>query len=320
MHLYNGLEIPDSKYPAVVRLGGCTGTFVSDSTMVYAAHCLKNNGNTETVRSPIRATTSNTFLNPRFLEIGSHDVAVAIFPAGTSKNWIPLYQGRREPGTKIHMIGWGCNSQNAGGGIKREGYNTIERANDGVIRSSSSSANWTDRGSDVAVCPGDSGGPLLIDGRLAGVTSFHTFGTGSGHPDLQFSSNQEFLRSMAAKGAKIYGLDGLNDPNEVGIPPPLAGIYAHIGKPYDANGSAIQLHAATTSDAAQVVFCLNIAKIADCSLTSPTAVPGVFVRTASGQRIYKFDRPLELRDADNYFIAGFDKDGRLNSGLQFKVR
>jgi hypothetical protein len=250
--IHNGVSA-DDKFPAVVRVGGCTGTFVSDTTLIYAAHCLKASGNRAIVRSPFIAETSNTFMHPSYNGIGANDIAVAIFADGTAGNFRSFYRGSRSRGTEIHMVGWGCDSTDPKRG-KKEGRNRLDSSRGGVLISSSRQTNWGQKGSDVSVCPGDSGGPLFINDKLAGVTSFHRYGRGSGHPDLQYASNMSFLKRMIdEQGAKIVGFAADQDNEQ--DPPNSGKIFTDLLETSLQGPHQIYLRASVPADTETVVLC-----------------------------------------------------------------
>lgn len=203
LSIYNGETITESDYPAVQQLSGCTGTFVSDNTLMYAKHCgtgsqtLPKNGNKKSIKT------------------WSHgaDIAVAKFPDGTAKKWATLLNRAPKVGDKIRLMGYGT----PGFGTKRTGTNTIDSfKKDGQ-------QVWTERRLDnsdnnnAGPGPGDSGGPLLIEDD----DKVYTFAvlTGRGREDqdggrmaeyqnLCYGPALEFLKGLVKnEGVRIEGID-----------------------------------------------------------------------------------------------------------------
>src|SRR5690606_23594238 len=114
------------------------------------------------------------YVNPRYNGgIGEHDMAIAIFPPGTAPATIPLQTKTPQVGDEVLFIGYGGTGSGGGVGTKRMGVNTIRSLNRGVVHSRRRGSN-PESGKDVSLIPGDSGGPLLHEGKLLGVASFHS--------------------------------------------------------------------------------------------------------------------------------------------------
>lgn len=153
VNIINGKDITESDYPAVQQIidadsGECTGTFVSDNTMLYAAHCgrkpaLPNNGKIEPIKS----------------FVFGDDMAVARFPEGTSKHWVPILNRAPIKGEIIRLVGYGS----PGWDKKRTGTNTIHSLPKEGRKVWSERRLDNDSTDNAGAAPGDSGGPLLIE-------------------------------------------------------------------------------------------------------------------------------------------------------------
>lgn len=198
----NGLPAPH-EFPSVVMLEIdeemetqiCTGTFVNDSQLVTAAHCIYKSmiaGKSPSIVSitKLKHQRINAIRwqhHPDYSVKGEplriRDIAVVTFPAGTSSATTRLYQGALSVGQDFTIIGFGANAYefdsngnptSSGLGIKRKGQNQIDEITGGLIKFkgvASATDKNTPLGLDVASGTGDSGGPLLIQEMLAAVTS-----------------------------------------------------------------------------------------------------------------------------------------------------
>lgn len=233
----NGIEAKESDFPSVVLLAfmtdddddKCTGTFVNDSQVVTAAHCVEGleannpalsyvkllaNGQEQSIRALSYVRSDKyTIHNP----VSPLDVAVINFPAHTAPAVSPIATESPKVGDEFTIVGYGNNVNTidyngrfngSGAGIKRSGSNKISEISDGVIKFSGHSGKELDLtpGENVSSGAGDSGGPLFIDGRLAAVTSAGSFEPGddgqggrklfnfSYYVDLNNSESQSLLR------------------------------------------------------------------------------------------------------------------------------
>ncbi len=203
----NGLKAT-GEFPSVILLqfstgsfgsSICTGTFVNDAQVVTAAHCVYDilkagkpasamtftrtlaNGRSQRV-----AATSLKY-HPSYTvvpgKLSNHDLAVVTFPRDSAPATTELYPNTPSVGQKFTIVGFGVNDYKydasgqqtgTGSGVKRKGQNEIYQVDNGMIRFYGvPTASDAERalGQDSASGSGDSGGPLLIDGALAAVTS-----------------------------------------------------------------------------------------------------------------------------------------------------
>ena len=232
----NGLEIDNSDYPSVVLLllngrSICTGTFINDSQLLTAAHCMEGlNGSRPDIQivEPIktgdgqvryrnRARAQSFVRNDAYSirdqnGVNSHDLAIVNFPSYSAPGIRQLASFAPELNQQITIVGYG-NSRNyldeygrqtgEGAGVKRVGENYVAKRGEGLITfigkseggDASEAGQWTASGS------GDSGGPLFIRGQLAGITSGGGISQGdsgefvsvSKYVDLNSEESQAFL-------------------------------------------------------------------------------------------------------------------------------
>jgi|GEM_PF-1178364 len=238
----NGLSA-SKEFPSVIMLqfnagqgtSICTGTFVNDSQVVTAAHCVydilaarrtassmsfskkKSDG------TSVRVAATRLEYHPAYTvtpgTLSNHDIAIVTFPRNSAPATTPLYPTEPEVGQTFTIVGYGLNnySYNSrgeqtgdGSGVKRKGQNQIAVIDNGMIKfyglPTSTDAS-TPLGVDSASGSGDSGGPLLINGSLAATTSGGGLASGtdeagqtftvkvSNYVDLNEPGNREFLKA-----------------------------------------------------------------------------------------------------------------------------
>lgn len=109
-------------------------------------------------------------------KFGEGDIAVCRSESDFGLDWYPpLYEGRDERGRIASIAGWGAAGTFSNGrvfasdGIRRAGSNVIDDTGEGYIMCSVGSGRQTTL--EFLIAPGDSGGGLFIDNRLAGINS-----------------------------------------------------------------------------------------------------------------------------------------------------
>ncbi len=201
----NGASITESEYPSVVLLVSltpqgesiCTGTFVNDSQVVTAAHCVEGldaarptiayaKEDKATGEIGLAAVALNFVRQPAydFAEgVNPKDIAVVNFPENTAPATSPLATTTPLVGDEMTIVGFGNNENfydttgsqsGSGAGNKRVGKNQVGKiTDDGMIAFVGVPGAVPDleAGELVGSGSGDSGGPLFVNGALAGVTS-----------------------------------------------------------------------------------------------------------------------------------------------------
>lgn len=202
----NGVKVSGQNFPSTVlliTLSGngesiCTGTFVNDSQVVTAGHCVENLSKTRPqmlVATEINgqvqpmAKAESWVRNPNYSHaqgVSPNDIAVINFPANTAPAVSPIASEAPKAGDVFTIVGFG-NNQNyidntgnlsgAGAGVMRAGSNRIGQVAGGMITFAGLTgledltADGIQAGQYVASGSGDSGGPMFVAGKLVGVTS-----------------------------------------------------------------------------------------------------------------------------------------------------
>jgi hypothetical protein len=200
----NGITVKGQNFPSAVLLISvskegesiCTGTFVNDSQVVSAGHCVE--GLSRTRPNLIVATEKDGQIiplaralswarNPNYSfnqGVSPYDVSVINFPAKTAPAITPIAAAAPEAGETFTIVGYGDNQNflaasgalsGAGAGTKRAGSNRISEVASGMISfvgvTGTTAIEGLTQGQYVASGSGDSGGPMFVKGQLVGVTS-----------------------------------------------------------------------------------------------------------------------------------------------------
>ena len=193
----NGISASQEDFPAVVQLSLysgwsgsiCTGTWVNDHQVITAAHCVYSNpkvyaGNIRALsyhRQEDYSMNVNGGVNPL-------DLAIVNFPAGSAPATRQLIAKAPERGVEALIVGFGNNviGQSKSGGISGSGAGQLRYGRNAVAGMSEDGmlqivgvpkAKHTVEGEEIplgdyaSTGSGDSGGPIFVDGKLAGVTS-----------------------------------------------------------------------------------------------------------------------------------------------------
>ena len=190
------------EFPAVVvimtsSLARCTGTFVGTNTLVTAAHCVENtqNGNSQILLDDCANRRSIMIDAEKIFTAGYHaedygnavsskhddlfekDIAVVLVPDGTAPALMALSPKPVAADDQLVMMGFGSDKPSANvlpGDDKGFEYYTKRkgRAKATADVNSDPTVLVQALASDSYISLGDSGGPLLLNDRLAGVASF----------------------------------------------------------------------------------------------------------------------------------------------------
>lgn len=236
----------------------CTGTFIGDNALITAGHCIDDspNGgvvalivdsydtavvNTEAGFEQARqrgvtalqvfhhGLTHNELISSKGeamnLDKTNLDLAVVLFPNGTSKYASPLAEVGVKQGDKGLIVGFGqasfSPSERSTHAKKREGDVVVAGPQTGVGLISLYSRDLSGKlGTAYASsASGDSGGPLFVNGTLAGVSSSSgDFGGDYGHVsvyvDMTSKESKELIQRAVDGGANIFNaINGDIKPN-----------------------------------------------------------------------------------------------------------
>lgn len=237
--IINGTETTD--YPAIgkltrtinidghtLRVGNCTGTVVAPTKILTAAHCVKEytdgggfewNGKSLSVK--------DVFVNPEYVKVSknksgskfAYDLAIIEVNDVLADKPIMIDQGLKQ-GDDVELVGYGFNESifkpdnsqltQTGEGVKRKGFNTIDRMENGYATFDGRRENRNffgfskvlfDHidlidGSDASLAQGDSGGAALKNGKLVGVISGSYSGVGLINADGTY---QNFVTPLSSE-------------------------------------------------------------------------------------------------------------------------
>jgi secreted trypsin-like serine protease len=205
--IVGGDEASTTTTPWVVALttsGGqffCGGTLVAPTKVVTAAHCVTtpmfNSGVAAKSPSSLRVVAGRTDLrsydgvevrvssvwfDPKFRDVGAgDDVAVLTLARTVPYRTLPLVAAGDTagyaPGVMATVLGWGRLAEGAGPSP------TLQSVQVPVVADKTCAAEESDFDANAMVCAGypqggrdacagDSGGPMVVDGRLVGVVSW----------------------------------------------------------------------------------------------------------------------------------------------------
>lgn len=221
---------PHPSIPGANMVGSCTATAVSDTTLIFAAHCLAAGNRypicvreTKTSNMAAGKCSSKTFgadpkaVGAHTLEDSEKDLAIAIFEANTFDHYFSVTDIPGEVGNLVYLVGLsdlinGDQNRPASDGVfghKRWGANTLRHSDTPENR------GYTIVGGSLyttaSLSAGDSGGPMINKNcQIIGTAS-----AGSNEPGRQpisyhskIASNIEWLRSYEKQGAYFCGLSG----------------------------------------------------------------------------------------------------------------
>lgn len=211
--VFGGEIIDGGKFPAVVQIKNdssfCTATFISENTLITAAHCVLTQQrqkpddkdeisgvDIKVVQSP-DAVTKKIFAHPKSVYSASgkasfqnsaNDVAIIVLDNLKSDHMAKIATKSPEVRDDVTMIGFGLPSR----GLKQRGFNEVSKLAPGLIFSIFDVDSIELKAATIG--PGDSGGPLFIGGKIAGIASAGN-SISSFHTDLTSKSTREFLQT-----------------------------------------------------------------------------------------------------------------------------
>ena len=209
----NGSLAKDDAYPEVFAFYSaspthpnfCTAVLVGPSVLLTAAHCVYGSEafHINFVGETFQAQSIVVNQNFSFRDnngVNGKDLAVITLDVELDVRAAEIYLGPVEKGLEVTIVGFGLNDNitNIGGGRKRIGKNSLISVKDtlGIL---GSAQNSTGNGNKASTGKGDSGGPLYIDGKVAGITTGGaTVGLSSfsSYVNLNSPESRRFLKSQ----------------------------------------------------------------------------------------------------------------------------
>jgi secreted trypsin-like serine protease len=213
--IVGGAEAPST--PWVVALTDangqlfCGGALVAPDRVVTAAHCLTERsvitarervpeeirvvfGQADLRRKGVPAKVVSTWKHPDYRDVGKgDDVAVLTLSAPLDQPTVPLVDAddtdRYLPGTEATVLGWGRTAEGA------EPSSTLREVRVPILAAADCARAVPNFRSDGMVCAGypkggkdacegDSGGPMVVRGRLVGVVSYGKGCARAGEPGI----------------------------------------------------------------------------------------------------------------------------------------
>lgn len=208
----DGTEISvTTDFPALAILNArrmCSGTFITPSTVLTAAHCIKNAA-TVRIRNAYGVTESSDFkILGSGVEGDSRDIGLVFVSEHLIDESETLKVSSRAPsvGEALTLVGYGCNRKGSarGAGKKRRAGNILYRISDHLELATPqvTIAGLVGHSNVGGTCEGDSGSPLL---RQTGDGQYEILGVSHGtqeegsyqlslYSDLSRFGNADFIR------------------------------------------------------------------------------------------------------------------------------
>lgn len=211
LKITNGIKLQPDRLSAVIFQDGCTGTFVSPTTILTAAHCADKGFTFKGVRTLSHESMPESLNKPWSFDT---DVRLLVFPKAVAPAWIPVSTKSMLGDEDVLIAGFGIYDmiEKKGDGKFRYGTMTLRgfEAKGQLLVSDGLSAEAVkgQLGDQSGIGPGDSGGPMFRDGQLVGIAAAVS-GNGvegqhkSIHVNLTHPKVKAFLDSAVAEGVDI---------------------------------------------------------------------------------------------------------------------
>jgi V8-like Glu-specific endopeptidase len=154
----------------------CTGSLVSPTVFVTAAHCFADGSTARVTFAPDYTSPAAQFSTGTVHDSGTADVAVIVFPGAVANSGLAQlptaeYDDTLSAGQAVDVVGYGVQAFDQGTSVPPPGTRDV------ATTQLESAVSATDQslvlGADPGACFGDSGGPNLVSGTnlLVAITS-----------------------------------------------------------------------------------------------------------------------------------------------------
>lgn len=225
----NGRQVAENYQASVVKIDGCTATFVKHNILITAAHCTWKKSAVNVYLANRRIRSKRIIQNKDYnintsSGVYKKDLALIVVDDFSAPAISRICYQVPKVGESIALLGYGLNNleTRTGAGIKREGFNYLRDIRNGLLYFEGQNKPSDNSGSNAASASGDSGGPLysVTNNCLLGVTSGgYVNGTRkfSKYVDIKgsliessfdwvhyVSSNEDLMRTIGADPSKLY--------------------------------------------------------------------------------------------------------------------
>jgi hypothetical protein len=190
--------------------GAASCVAIRDDIVLTAGHVLRGAVKGHVHFGELEVAIARMVTHPDYDKPGTgndHDIGICFLERKLDLDFYPgLYDGKDEVGKVVSISGWGMTGTFVDGNTehdkqRRAGSSVIAEVRGGV-RLVTVVPRKKVTALDFCICPGDSGGGLFIDNKLAGINS------AVGHETIEFRRDEEgkIIRDETGHGIPILGV------------------------------------------------------------------------------------------------------------------